>query len=221
MAVKLNSVVPWGRSFDEYMGMFALSSGDLGRVILDCAAGPSSFNAELVARGGRVIACDPIYEFSPEQIRTRVGAVRDDMIGQVRGQMGQFVWEFIRSVEHLEEVRMGAMEKFLADFSADGERERYRVDALPELRFGDGEFELALCSHFLFLYSERLDESFHIESLCELLRVAKEVRVFPVTEMDGRPSRHLPKVLAEFQPRLVKVDYEFLKGANQMLLLRR
>ena len=187
--------------------MFALTEEDLGRAILDCAAGPSSFNAEMVGRGRRVISCDPIYEFSAEQIRSRVAAVRDDMIQQVRGQMGQFVWEYMRSPEHLEEMRMGAMEKFLADFSLDARRERYRVQALPKLEFEDGEFEMALCSHFLFLYSDWLDEGFHVESVGELLRVAGEVRIFPVTEMDGRVSRHLRAVRDEFETELVKVDY--------------
>src|SRR4051812_19497733 len=125
MAVKLDSIVPWGRSFDEYVRMFALSDEELGRSILDCAAGPSSFAAEMLGLGRRVLACDPIYEFSSDQIRLRVNEVRDDMIAQVREQMGQFVWNYIRSPEHLEEVRMGAMEKFLADFSSDGAPARY------------------------------------------------------------------------------------------------
>jgi hypothetical protein len=221
MAVKLDSIVPWGRSFDEYVGMFALSEGDLQRSILDCAAGPSSFCAQMHERGSRVIACDPIYEFSAEQIRERVAEVRDDMMKQVRRQMEQFVWRSIRSPEHLEEIRMGAMEKFLEDFSRDAGRGRYRVQSLPELEFGDGEFELGLCSHFLFLYSDKLDETFHVDSVRELLRIAREVRIFPVTEMDGRISRHLAAVRREFETELVRVEYEFLKGANQMLVLRR
>src|SRR5882724_11723848 len=86
MPVKLGSIVPWGRSFDEYGRMFALSEEDLSRRILDCAAGPSSFSAEMFGPGQRVISCDPIYEFSAEQIRSRVAAVRDDMIEQVGGR---------------------------------------------------------------------------------------------------------------------------------------
>ena len=218
MPVKLSSVVPWGRSFEEYVGMFALTERDLKLRILDCAAGPSSFCAQMTACGGTVVACDPIYEFSAEQIRLRVAEVRDDMIAQVRGQMGQFVWNCIRSPQHLEEMRMGAMERFLEDFAGDAKRERYRVMSLPKLEFADGEFEVALCSHFLFLYSDWLDEAFHLASLRELLRVAKEVRIFPVTEMDGRLSRHLEKVRKQFQTKLVKVDYEFLRQANQMLI---
>jgi hypothetical protein len=221
VAVKLNNVVPWGRSFDEYVRMFALNDEDLSRRIADCAAGPSSFAAEMHERGGKVVAVDPIYEFSAEQIRERVETVADDMIGQVKGQMGQFVWEYIRSPEHLGEVRLGAMEKFLSDFETDVGRERYRVESLPRLEFADGEFELALCSHFLFLYSGRLTEEFHISAVRELLRVAKEVRIFPVTDLAGRLSLHLPAVREAFETELVEVEYEFLKGAKQMLVVRR
>jgi hypothetical protein len=219
MPVKLNNVVPWGRSFDEYVRMFALSGRDLDRAILDCAAGPSSFNAEMHARGKRVISIDPIYDFTPDQIRQRVEAVRATMIDQVRGLPEQFSWEIIRSPEHLEEVRMGAMKLFLKDFAADGKRERHQVQSLPRLSFADGEFKLALCSHFLFLYSDWLDERFHIESIGELNRVAGEVRVFPITDLSGRPSPHLAAVQHEFEARIVDVPYEFLRGANQMLVV--
>src|SRR5687768_7056828 len=119
MPVKLDSIVPWGRSFDEYVRMFALTDADLARSIVDCAAGPSSFNAEARARGGRVVSVDPVYQFPPAQIRARVAAVRDTMLEQVRGQPGQFTWEHIRSPEHLEQVRMGAMETFLEDYASD------------------------------------------------------------------------------------------------------
>jgi hypothetical protein len=47
MVFTLDRVVPWGRSFDEYVAMFALSSEDLGRRILGCNDGPASFNSGL------------------------------------------------------------------------------------------------------------------------------------------------------------------------------
>jgi hypothetical protein len=37
-------VVSWGRSFDAYRRMLALSGGDLQRRIVDCGAGPASFD---------------------------------------------------------------------------------------------------------------------------------------------------------------------------------
>lgn len=39
MAFTLDKVVPWGRSYDEYVAMFALSSDDLRRRILGCGDG--------------------------------------------------------------------------------------------------------------------------------------------------------------------------------------
>jgi hypothetical protein len=39
--------------------MFALTPDDLSGTMLDCAAGPASFKAELSA-GHEVISCDPL-----------------------------------------------------------------------------------------------------------------------------------------------------------------
>jgi hypothetical protein len=149
--IQLDQIVPWGRSFDEYVRMFALTEDDLRGRILDCAAGPSSFQAELRRRGGSVVSVDPIYAHAPGQIRSRVEAARESMMRQVHGQPDQFRWEFIRSPHHLERVRMGAMEQFLEDYRADDARARYLPQSLPKLDFPDRTFDLALCSHCLFL----------------------------------------------------------------------
>jgi hypothetical protein len=218
MPVKLDSIVPWGRSFDEYVRMFALTESDLAQSILDCAAGPSSFGAEMHERGWRVVCVDPIYEFSADEIRARVHAVRETMIDQVREQRAQFVWNYIRSTEHLADVRLGAMELFLKDFeTATGDR--YIAKSLPDLPPGD--FDLALCSHFLFLYSDRLSAEFHVECIGAILGVAKEVRIFPVTSLSGDESPHLQDVRQTFESELVPVSYEFLRGANRMLKIHR
>ena len=68
----LDQVVPWGRSFDEYRRMFALSENDLRSSILGCADGPASFNAEALSAGYRVVSCDPLYRCNTDQIRERV-----------------------------------------------------------------------------------------------------------------------------------------------------
>ena len=41
----LATVVPWGRTFDEYRRMFALTNADAAGGVLGCADGPASFNA--------------------------------------------------------------------------------------------------------------------------------------------------------------------------------
>src|SRR5215831_10543138 len=132
MPVKLDTIVPWGRSLDEYVRMFALTESDLARSIVDLAAGPSSFNAEMHQRGRRVVSIDPIYRFGADEIRSRVQAVRDTMIEQVRAQPQQFVWDYIRSPEHLAQVRLEAMELFLRDFAA-AKGDRYLDISLPDL----------------------------------------------------------------------------------------
>jgi len=72
----LDAVVPWGRSFDEYRRMFAMSGADLHSRMLGCADGPASFNAEATRRGLRVISRDPLYQCDAGQIRAHRSDVR-------------------------------------------------------------------------------------------------------------------------------------------------
>ena len=80
----LDQVVPWGRSFDEYRRMFALSEDDLRSRILGCADGPASFNAEALLAGHRVVSCDPLYRYTGDQIRERVQATSEVILEQTR-----------------------------------------------------------------------------------------------------------------------------------------
>jgi hypothetical protein len=78
----LDQVVPWGRSFEEYRRMFALSEADLQLRILGCADGPASFNAESARRGTRVISIDPLYHLDARTIRERIAATYAQMLEQ-------------------------------------------------------------------------------------------------------------------------------------------
>jgi len=55
MKINYKDIVPWGRSFNEYVKMFSLTPDDLNLKILDCDGGPSSFNAEMTRRGKKVM----------------------------------------------------------------------------------------------------------------------------------------------------------------------
>lgn len=222
----LDEVVPWGRSFEEYRKMFGLSEGDLGKRIIGCGDGPASFNAEATGRGHSVVSADPIYDFETGQLRERVIEAYDTILEQTNRNSDEFVWSHIRSIEELGEVRMGAMVRFLADFDKGRVEGRYVAASLPKLPFEAQEFQLALCSHFLFLYSAQFDEDFHLRSLLELARIADEVRVFPLLALGGIPSAHLQPVLDKLPAHgliasIEEVDYEFLRGANQMLRIVR
>lgn len=219
----LEQVVPWGRSFDEYRRMFALTEADLGRSILGCGDGPASFNAEATERGARVVSCDPIYAFRVAEIDARIAATADLVLEQTRTNSGEFVWDqSIPDVETLGRIRMTAMQAFLEDFDAGKVDGRYVEAALPALPFPDRSFDLALCSHFLFLYTSQLGETFHQEAIRELCRVAGEVRVFPLLTLGGQPSPYVAACLtwlrgAEHQVSIERVPYEFQRGGNQLL----
>jgi hypothetical protein len=202
--------------------MFSLSEEDLAKSILGCGDGPASFNVVATQRSCRVVSVDPIYQFSGEEIESRINAVSAAISDETRRNSTEFVWTYFRNVDELIDARMSAMSRFLTDFAMETSRPRYVAAALPELPFADKTFDLALCSHFLFLYSEHCDASFHIQSIAELARTALEVRVFPLLELGSRPSRHLETVIAAIRSQgltveRVRVSYEFQKGGNEML----
>ena len=220
MPFTLNQVVPWGRSYDEYCSMFSLSVDDLAGRILGCADGPASFNAELTNRGGHIRSADPLYTFERDEIQQRIEECFDDVVAQVEQNRHQFSWTTIQSVEKLARIRRSSMEDFLAHYQLGSPG--YVSASLPDLPFDDGEFDLALCSHFLFLYSDLIDTKFHVASILELCRVASEVRVFPLLDLTATRSSKLEEVksqLARFGKgvSVERVDYEFQKGGNEML----
>ena len=226
MSFTLDTVVPWGRSYEEYVSMFSLDGNDLRSSIVGCADGPSGFNAELTRRGGKIISVDPVYRFLKEEISGRIGETYEEVLGQTRRNKDEFVWTRIRSVEELGRIRMAAMQSFLSDFE-DGLREgRYLAESLPSLPFTDRQFALALCSHFLFLYSDQLTLDFHVDAILEMCRVAREVRIFPLLKLGAKPSPYVEPVVRivndkGFRAEIIRVHYEFQRGGNMMLRISK
>jgi len=113
----LNSIVPWGRNLSEYVDMFKLTDDELkNSQILGCGDGPASFNAEVTALGGSVISIDPSYQFTTEQIASRIDEVALEVMAEVRKRQEDFVWKNIANPKALYEMRISAMQRFLADF---------------------------------------------------------------------------------------------------------
>jgi len=222
----LDQVVPWGRSFDEYRRMFGLTDEDLALRIVGCGDGPASFNAEATRRGTSVVSCDPIYRFDVEDIRARIASTCDRIFEQTRQNADEFVWTVIPSIEDLKTLRTAAMDEFLNDYPAGRSQSRYIDAELPNLPFQDSSFDLALCSHLLFLYTAQLGEPFHQQAIREMCRVAREVRVFPLLAL-GATRSPLVEPIAEacvrrgFEVAIERVPYEFQRGGNQMMRLRR
>ncbi|TFG76688.1 MAG: SAM-dependent methyltransferase [Thermodesulfobacteriales bacterium] len=222
MAMKLKNVVPLGRSFDEYRLMFNLSKSDLGKRIIGVGDGPASFNAEMNEMGKTVVSVDPIYFFSAKDISHKFNKVFDNIIEQVKNTPGDWTWTYHMSPDDLRNHRIEALDRFTSDFEQGKKEGRYITGELPALQFQDGAFNIALCSHLLFLYSEHYDYNFHKASVYEMLRVSEEVRIFPLLDLMLRRSPYIGPLIKElerdgYKVKIKKVPYEIQRGGNEMM----
>ncbi len=225
--MKLENVVPWGRNFKEYKKMFLLSDKDLqSKKILGCGDGPSSFNFGVTKLNRDITSIDPIYQFTKDEIQTRINETSSVVSEQLRKNQNDFVWKSIKSVDELISIRLTAMSDFINDYENGKKEQRYIHQELPKLSFSNDNFDLVLSSHFLFLYSEHFNLQFHIDSILEMCRVSKnEVKIFPLLDLQNSRSKYLEpilKILKEkgFETKIIKADYEFQKGANELLSIK-
>lgn len=225
MAFELKDVVPWGRNLDEYKKIFSLSEAELNRRIVSFGDGPASFNREMTKQGKKVVSLDPVYKFDKDQLTQRIAETKEVILEQTRINQDKFIWKTIKDIQELERIRMGAMSHFLDDFELGKKEARYVCHTLPEAtKFKDLEFDLALSSHFLILYSQ-LGLDFHIKSIAEILRISRELRIFPIVNLNAMRSEVLDCIVGEFQKNfivdIVSVDYEFQNNGNEMLVIKR
>ncbi len=225
MSFKLESVVPWGRNLNEYMQMFNLSNDDLLKKIAGFGDGPASFNYEVRQNGGRVISFDPVYQFSKEELQKRIDEVRITVMQQMKENMNNYVWTNIRSLKELENIRMSAMKLFLSDYEYGKSESRYVCDTLREyLPYDDNYFDIGLSSHFLLMYTS-LGYDFHIQAMTEMLRVCKEIRVFPIVDLDANRTDMITDIINYFKNRydveIAETKYQFQKGDNKLLIIRK
>ena len=225
MEFHYKEIVPWGRSFNEYLDMFNLSEDDLARDIVGVGDGPASFNTRMHQRGTSIVSVDPIYKYSEAELRHRIQETYEDIIAQTRQNRDKFVWTRFSSVDELAGVRMQAMDDFCRDFENGKQQERYIDASLPNLPFPDQHFDLVISAHLLFLYSANRDLAFHLDAVRELLRIGTEVRIFPIVDVNSNLSPFLSLVIDELEKEGVvcsveRVPYHFQKTGNEMLRLK-
>ena len=230
--IQLDHIPLNGRSLAEYLAIFDLDevfqeeTPLADRHILDIAAGPSSFAAEAAGLGATVTALDPAYVMpTPELSRlstAQIAAIRQN-IEPVRHA---YRWDFYHDPDDLRSRREEVLSRFLNDYQK-APMGRYVAGSLPYLPFKDGSFQLALCSHFLFLFADRLDYRFHLKSMLEMTRVSPGAAlVYPVVNLEGKPYGAMDRLTCELAEkgvtaRLIKTEFEFLKGATQLMRLQR
>ena len=221
----LERIVFIGRTFEEYLDMFFLLEEELkGKKILDCPAGACSFTALGNKLGLDVFACDIAYDHSTEDLKNKGLQDVKHAMENMEKVKSNYIWDYFKDIEHLRRHRLIALEDCTDDMVKSSER--YVPVTLPSLPFKDKEFDILLSAHFLFMYADRLDYQFHIDTINELLRVTKEeIRIFPLVDLEGKRYKHLDKLVSYLADNgciaeEINVPYEFLTNANSMLKIK-
>ena len=170
-----------------------------------------------------MVAVDPIYRFSHRNLAIDFDPTAARMLAGMRKARDRFKWGYYGSPEEVVQRRREVFTAFISDFRTASRIGLYVSARLPDLPFLSKSFDLVLCSHLLFLYSAELDSESHLSFLREMLRVGREVRVFPLLDMDGAPSVHLGGAIqtlrASAHVELVPLSFEFRIGDSKMLRL--
>jgi|HigsolmetaAR204D_1030405.scaffolds.fasta_scaffold06568_2 hypothetical protein len=222
----LNHIVFIGRIRDEYMRMFDLAEEELvGQKVLDCPAGACSFTAASNQLGLNVTACDIAYSFPIDQLEEKgIQDIAVTMQNMKKSEIQQnFLWDYFKSVEELEQARTKALTECIADMKKN--KSRYVPAVLPSLPFADQQFDMTLSANFLFLYEEQLDYDFHLQTIKEFMRVTRtEIRMFPTTNLACKRYHYMDQLIQDINDlgwfaEEIKVPYEFQKNTNTMLKL--
>lgn len=191
------------RSFEEYVRMFDLAEADLqacGKV-LDIAAGASSFTADACKRGLDAYAVDPRYARPFEQLVPEAREEIDVSTAKLMSVGNKYDLSYYGSFEQHRAGRLRSLEAFAEQYGREEERKkRYQAGSLPHLPYADGEFDLVLCSHFLFLYEDQFNYEFHLQAVREMLRVCNPsgmVRIYPIMSLRWEPYSELARLRSD------------------------
>lgn len=217
MTVGIKLELSLGRSFEEYIQMFSLNVNDLSKRIIGCGDGFSNFNKRLKELGYNTISCDPIYiHQSKEDIRHYMLEKKSEPIQPPNKKLEDSLFLF--------NLRRTFIEDFFEDYELGKQEGRYLPYSLPKLPFKDKEFDISLCSYFLFTYSN-LGLDFHYDSIQEMLRIANEVRIFPIIDLNCQRPAFLESIIEKlreqhYKVEIIEVEYGFHRNGTEMLLIQ-
>lgn len=147
----------------EYEILFNLTPTDLTKKIIDFPSGLNSFTAEMVSKNLQVVACDPLYA-SDELQKFSDAMLKNALLPD----------------------RTLILKEFYTDFTKEAGGHYYVGGNLPTLPFANHQFDLMLSSFFFFSPEATTENCWN--NLMEMLRVATEVRIYPLqnsTELLG------------------------------------
>lgn len=217
----MRKLVLWGHHADEYQEMFDLSDTSQTGRFLEYGCGASAVNAEWPDKS-KIVSCDPLFVLDKPTLSTKVSLIFEDMVIRIRHDAKPFDFRPNSSLEAFIASRKAGMKQFFDDYEIGKVEKRYIPVNDLNLPFKDFEFDMALSSHYLFADLEDEAVDFHLKVIKELARVAKEVRIFPLIDRVGQPSRFLGPVLLGLQQdnygvEVREVTYHSQLKGNAML----
>ena len=70
-----------------------------------------------------------------------------------------------------------------------------------------------------------LGGDFHIKAMTEMLRVCREIRIFPIVDLDANKTELIQNVIDYFQKdynvEIRQTEYEFQKDGNKLLVIKK
>lgn len=212
----------WGLSYDNIVAMFALGENDFGKKILNCMGAPSSFNAIAWQNKYDITTCSDVYGSDKETLQTKASKEVKQAIDFIKANPDRFNSSVIDTPEKYQLFLQENLKMFFKHYNEAKTRRLYSSEALPEIAFGNHQFDLAICPHFIFNGNPIFSEKFQLNCIQELCRVAKECRIFPALDSAGHTPVHLASLrekLTEigFNSSIETVDYQLQKKGNMML----
>lgn len=217
----VSSIKPnWIYDFSDYQQMYDLSQSDLSKKIIDVSSGMASFNAEANQRGIPVVSVDVTYALSDNEMQKHAKQFLQDMTTHLNQHRERLRDPSDAMVNQVSMLWKKTETLFLQDYHNGKIQKRYQALSLPTMPFASHQFDLALCTDFIFHHLFSFDDIVSI--VTELCRVASEVRIFPLQDNAGRISDELGPLMLMLQKRMCGVEvrevpFKTLKGSNAML----
>lgn len=176
----------WGLQVSDYCNLFDLSENQLKTKLLEYGCGPTALNADVHQTASLMVSCDPLFKLDKNAIEISITQYLE------RLKATKFDFE---TIAHKEKAFLA----FLNDYEQGKMAHRYLATESCQLPFSDFTFDLALSAYHLFEDGDVHDVEKPLSVVIELARVAKEVRVFPLTDALGKPSPILGPLLLMLQ----------------------
>ncbi|HBB52397.1 MAG TPA: hypothetical protein DCZ80_00665 [Legionellales bacterium] len=218
--------VLWGHHYFEYQDMFDLPKQPKEKRVLEFACGVTAVNQELTQNNFQVVSCDPGFEADEKKTHQRFLENFDLQIKNIHEHPHRFDLNKYGGLEQLIQKRQEGMQTFFKDYQKGCKEGRYQhLNFKKPLNFENSSFDLVLCANYLFTDLVEQDVDFHVTAIKEMLRLAHDVRIYPLTNYKAQPSQILGPVLLAlqllgYQVSVQEVPFRFVPESKAMLRIQ-